>query len=148
MNMRRTLNNWSVRVDAKRAAQVRAQGWWSDETIAEIASRKAQTDPHALMLVDGPRRLDAATLFHEGRCIAQAFISRGLKPGDVISIMLPNWHEAAVIYLGATLAGVVVNLVLPSLRDSEISFMRTSTARSSSSRRCSAPSTTSPCCAG
>ena len=123
MAMRRTLNNWSVRVDAKRAAQIRAQGWWIDETIAEIAQRKAKVDPYALMLVDGQRRLDAKTLFDEARCLAQAFISRGLKPGDVISIMLPNWHEAAVIYLGATLAGVVVNLVLPSLRDSELTFM-------------------------
>jgi acyl-CoA synthetase (AMP-forming)/AMP-acid ligase II len=123
MAMRRTLNNWSIRVDAKRAAQIRAQGWWSDETIADIALRKAKADPHALVLVDGLRRIDAATLFEEARCMAQSFIARGLKPGDVISIMLPNWHEAAVIYLGATLSGVVVNLVVPSLRDSEIAFM-------------------------
>ncbi len=121
--MRRTLNNWSIRVDAERAAQLRDQGWWSDETVAETARRKAEADPYALMLVDGQRRLDAQTLYKEARCLAQSFIARGLKPGDVVSIMLPNWHEAAVIYLGATLAGVVVNLVLPSLRDSELAFM-------------------------
>ncbi|HEY1859512.1 MAG TPA: AMP-binding protein, partial [Gemmataceae bacterium] len=121
--MRRTLNNWSIRVNAKRAAQLRGQGWWTDETIAEVAERKAKSDPRALLLVDGQRRLDAQTLFEEARCIAHSFIARGLSPGDVISIMLPNWHEAAVIYLGATLAGVVVNLVVPSLRDSEITFM-------------------------
>lgn len=121
--MRRTLNNWSIRMDAERAAQVRAQGWWIEETIAEVAQRRARDDPKALMLVDGQRRLDAATLCTEAGVVAQSFIARGVDPGDVISIMLPNWHEAAVIYLAATLAGVVVNLILPSLRDNEIAFM-------------------------
>jgi acyl-CoA synthetase (AMP-forming)/AMP-acid ligase II len=37
--------------------------------------------------------------------------------------MLPNWHEAAVIYLAATLAGMVVNPILPSLRDRELLFI-------------------------
>ena len=121
--MRRTLNNWSIRMDAQRAAQMRAQGWWIDETVAEVARRRARVDPQALVLVDGQRRLDAATLYAEAGALAQSFIARGVEPGDVISIMLPNWHEAAVIYLGATLAGVVVNLILPSLRDNEIAFM-------------------------
>ena len=121
--MRRTLNNWSIRMDAERAAQMRTQGWWIDETVAEVARRRARENPQALMLVDGQRRLDAATLCTEAHALAQSFVARGVKPGDVISIMLPNWHEAAVIYLGATLAGVVVNLILPSLRDNEIAFM-------------------------
>ena len=37
--------------------------------------------------------------------------------------MLPNWHEAAVIYLAATLAGMVVNPILPSLRDHDLRFI-------------------------
>jgi acyl-CoA synthetase (AMP-forming)/AMP-acid ligase II len=37
--------------------------------------------------------------------------------------MLPNWHEAAVIYLAATMAGMVANPILPSLRDRELSFI-------------------------
>ncbi len=37
--------------------------------------------------------------------------------------MLPNWHEAAVIYLAATLAGMVANPILPSMRDRELRFI-------------------------
>ncbi len=37
--------------------------------------------------------------------------------------MLPNWHEATIVYLAATLAGVVVNPILPSLRDRELRFI-------------------------
>jgi acyl-CoA synthetase (AMP-forming)/AMP-acid ligase II len=37
--------------------------------------------------------------------------------------MLPNWHEAAVIYMAATLAGMVAHPVLPSLREHDLCFM-------------------------
>jgi cyclohexanecarboxylate-CoA ligase len=43
--------------------------------------------------------------------------------GSVVSFMLPNWHEAAVVYLAATIAGMVVNPILPSLRDRELRFI-------------------------
>ena len=46
-----------------------------------------------------------------------------MPAGSVVSFMLPNWHEAAVIYLAATLAGMVVNPILPSLRDRELRFI-------------------------
>ena len=46
-----------------------------------------------------------------------------LSAGSVISFMLPNWHEAAVIYLAATLAGMVAHPVLPSLREHDLCFM-------------------------
>ena len=49
--------------------------------------------------------------------------STRMPTGSVVSFMLPNWHEAAVIYLAATLAGMVVNPILPSLRDRELQFI-------------------------
>ena len=41
----------------------------------------------------------------------------------MVSFMLPNWHEATVIYLAATMAGMVVNPIVPSLRDRELLFI-------------------------
>jgi acyl-CoA synthetase (AMP-forming)/AMP-acid ligase II len=46
-----------------------------------------------------------------------------MPTGSTVSFMLPNWHEAAVIYLAATLAGMVVNPILPSLRDHDLGFI-------------------------
>ena len=46
-----------------------------------------------------------------------------MPTGSVVSFMLPNWHEAAVVYLAATLAGMAVNPILPSLRDRELLFI-------------------------
>jgi cyclohexanecarboxylate-CoA ligase len=46
-----------------------------------------------------------------------------MPTGSVVSLMLPNWHEATLIYLAATMAGMVVNPILPSLRDRELLFI-------------------------
>src|SRR5688500_1074681 len=44
-------------------------------------------------------------------------------PGSVVSFMLPNWHEAATIYLATHLAGMIANPILPSLRDRDVLFI-------------------------
>ncbi len=123
MAERRTLHGWSIRWDEMRACAARSDGWWVDETIAEVAGRVAAATPQRLLVADGVRRLDAATLHAEACNVAQAMLARGLRPGAVVSFMLPNWHEAAVIYLAATMAGLVAHPIVPALRDSELSFM-------------------------
>ena len=75
-----------------------------------------------MALVDGDVRLDCPTLYAQATTLAHALHAR-MPPGSVVSFMLPNWHEAAVIYLAATLAGMVVNPILPSLRDRELQFI-------------------------
>lgn len=52
----------------------------------------------------------------------QALLTR-VPVGSVVSWILPNWHEAAVIYRAATMAGMVDNPILPSLRDRELLFI-------------------------
>ncbi|MGH3584650.1 MAG: AMP-binding protein, partial [Mycobacterium sp.] len=81
-------------------------------------------DPHRVLIVDGDIRLDAATLRDRAAVLA-GIMSERMPTGSVVSFMLPNWHEAAVVYLAATWAGMVVNPVLPSLRDYELQFILT-----------------------
>jgi acyl-CoA synthetase (AMP-forming)/AMP-acid ligase II len=61
-------------------------------------------------------------LLVQATALAHAMLARA-PAGSVVSFMLPNWHEAAVIYLAATLAGMVVNPILPSMRDRELLFI-------------------------
>lgn len=61
-------------------------------------------------------------MYSQASGLAAALCSR-MPTGSVVSFMLPNWHEAAVIYLAATLAGMVVNPILPSLRDHDLHFI-------------------------
>ena len=111
-----------VRWDDERAADAYARGWWVRDTLADSLRDAAQRTPQRVALIDGERRLDCQSLCQQATTLAHALHAR-MPPGSVVSFMLPNWHEAAVIYLAATLAGMVANPILPSMRDRELRFI-------------------------
>ncbi|CAJ1494150.1 AMP-binding protein [[Mycobacterium] kokjensenii] len=91
-------------------------------TLADALARAVARDPERVLVVDGDIRLTCRELSDRAAALAQAMLTR-MRPGSVVSFMLPNWHEAAVVYLAATRAGMVVNPILPSLRDAELTFI-------------------------
>jgi len=111
-----------VRVDELRAADAYRRGLWVRETLADSLRDAASATPRRTVLVDGDIRLDCKSLYEQATAMAKALMGR-MPAGSVVSFMLPNWHEAAVVYLAATLAGMVVNPILPSLRDRELAFI-------------------------
>jgi cyclohexanecarboxylate-CoA ligase len=111
-----------VRWDDERAADAYARGWWVRGTLADSLIEAAQRTPQRIVLIDGAYQMDCRSLYEQSSALAQALLSR-MPPGSVVSMMLPNWHEAAIIYLAATMAGMVVNPILPSLRDRELLFI-------------------------
>ncbi|MFA5941128.1 MAG: AMP-binding protein [Sinimarinibacterium sp.] len=119
---RKLLSGRWIRWDEARAARAYAEGRWIRATLADALQQAAQQTPQRVLLVDGDRRIDCAGLHAQASLLAQAMLARA-PSGSVVSFMLPNWHEAAVIYLAATLAGMVVNPILPSLRDRELQFI-------------------------
>lgn len=114
------LDRWN----AGRATDARERGLWVDTTLADSLRLTAATSPQRTALVDGDTRVDCQTLYAKSMALAHQLISR-IPVGSVVSFMLPNWHEAAVVYHAATLAGMVVNPILPSLRDRELQFILT-----------------------
>ena len=110
------------RRDVAHAAEAYRRGLWVRTTLAESLRTAAEISPQRTVLVDNGTRMDCATLYTQAAELATALLAH-LPAGSVVSFMLPNWHEAAVIYLGATLAGMVVNPILPSLRDHDLRFI-------------------------
>ena len=90
---------------------MRADGWWTDETVVDRARALACEAPDQVLIVDGPHHLTAGKALESATVLAQTLRARGFVPGDVISVMLPNWHEAALIYLAAAMAGLVTHPV-------------------------------------
>jgi cyclohexanecarboxylate-CoA ligase len=91
-------------------------------TLADALYVAAQRTPERVLIIDGDIELDAQTLQQQASALATA-MSRRMPAGSVVSFMLPNWHEAAIVYLATTMAGMVVNPILPSLRDRELQFI-------------------------
>ena len=111
-----------IRWNAELARQAYADGWWQRETCADALRRIAAEDPDRLLIIDGETRLIAADLHDKAVRLAHAMLAR-FAPGSTVSFMLPNWHEAALIYMAATMAGMVAHPILPSLRDHDLRFM-------------------------
>jgi cyclohexanecarboxylate-CoA ligase len=122
MSNTKLIGGRTVRWDEERAAEAYAHGWWVRETLADALAEAAHRTPQRIVLIDGEHRLDCHSLHQQATALARALLER-IPIGSVVSFMLPNWHEAAVIYLGATIAGMVVNPILPSLRESELLFI-------------------------
>ena len=117
-----TAGGWRIRWDADSAARAYDAGLWRADTCADALRSAAAENPGRVLVVDGDVRLTAAQLNARALRLAGALLSR-FHPGQVVSFMLPNWHEAAEIYLAATLAGMVAHPILPSLRDHDLRFM-------------------------
>lgn len=111
-----------ARHDAAHASEAYRRGLWVHTTLADSLRAAAEVSPRRTVLVDKDVRLDCATLSAQAGALAAALLER-MPTGSVVSFMLPNWHETAVIYLAATLAGMVVNPILPSLRDHDLRFI-------------------------
>ena len=119
---RTTPAGWRIRWNAALAQQAYADGWWRTETCADALHRAASETPDRVLVIDGVKSLSAADVHDQASRLARAMLTR-FAPGSVVSFMLPNWHEAAVIYMAATLAGMVAHPILPSLRDHDLRFM-------------------------
>jgi non-ribosomal peptide synthetase component E (peptide arylation enzyme) len=74
-------------------------------------------------LIDGERRLRFADWDRLAAAAARGLLGLGVRPGDVVAYQLPNWWEAAVVFLAAARLGAVVNPVLPMFRERELAFI-------------------------
>jgi cyclohexanecarboxylate-CoA ligase len=122
MKDRRLIEGRWVRWDEGRARVAYAEGWWTRQTLGDALTRAAQASPDRVLVVDGESRVDCRTLHRQATTLARVLLQRA-EPGSVVSFMLPNWHEAATIYLATHLAGMIANPILPSLRDRELLFV-------------------------
>jgi len=117
-----TPTGWRIRWNAELARQAYADGWWRRELCTDALRRIAADDPDRILVIDGETRLTAGDLHDRAGRLAQTMLAR-FAPGSTVSFMLPNWQEAAVIYMAATMAGMVAHPILPSLRDHDLRFM-------------------------
>lgn len=94
--------------------------YWSNLTIGDRARDWADKTPDTVVFLGDPAQPTYASLLQDAEALARALGSFGLHPGDVISFQLPNWVEACVINLAASLGGYVINPIVPIYRDAEV----------------------------
>jgi hypothetical protein len=72
------------------AARAVAEGDWPNRTVADFARERTDAHPDRVQLIDGDHHLTCAELFLRAQHLAGYFLSIGLRPGDVVTWMLPG----------------------------------------------------------
>ena len=103
---------WGLRtVPGELVRRYVAEGWWSNATlgamVADGLARMARLDFRVWSRVR-PFAGTFADIHRAARSLAGALQRRGVGPGDVVVIQLPNWAEAGIAFWAAAYLGAVV----------------------------------------
>jgi cyclohexanecarboxylate-CoA ligase len=97
-----------------------------------IAATAAQHPDTAVRVHSDSNPLDTTLgeLFDDGRRIAASLSARGIGPGDVVAVQLPNWRECFLAHTAVWLCGAVLLPIVPIYGPREVAFiLRQSNAR-------------------
>jgi len=98
-------------IPAELIARYEAEGWWARETLGELLARELAAAPDAGFRVHSAVRPWTGTfgdVERVARRLAAGLRARGVGPGDVIALQLPNWMEAAAVFWASTFLGATV----------------------------------------
>ena len=99
------------RIPEDLVARYEAEGWWTAETLGDLIAAGLRAAPDATFAVHSdvrPFRGTCGQVDHLARRLAAGLRARGVVPGDVVAMQLPNWREAAVTFWAAAYLGAVV----------------------------------------
>jgi acyl-CoA synthetase len=87
------------------------EGWWTPDTLGELVAGGLRDNPQTGFWVHSAVRPFAGTFADvelQARRLAGGLRKRGVEPGDVVALQLPNWMEAAVSFWASAFLGAVV----------------------------------------
>jgi non-ribosomal peptide synthetase component E (peptide arylation enzyme) len=114
---------FETRLTQEMVERYTSSGDWGERTFYDIFSDRVVAHPDREALVDGRRRLTYAELDDQVRRTASFLKARGIGPGDVVTIQLPNWAEFAYVFFALELIGAVANKINPDFRAREVEFI-------------------------
>jgi acyl-CoA synthetase (AMP-forming)/AMP-acid ligase II len=98
-------------IPAELVRRYEQEGYWTQETLGDLLSRGLADNPDTAFHVHSAVRPYAGTfgdVAHDARRLAAGLKARGVGPGDVVALQLPNWREAAVTFWASAFLGAVV----------------------------------------
>ena len=87
------------------------EGWWRPETLGDLVADGLQANPDTGFWVHSAVRPFEGTYADvelQARRLAAGLRKRGVRPGDVVALQLPNWMEAAASFWASAFIGAVV----------------------------------------
>lgn len=99
------------------------QGWWGNETFADILKRRAAQHPDRTAFVDADQSITYGELWSQVNRFAEFLRLQGIGHGDVVTLQMPNRIEFAVVFFSLELIGAVANKISSDLRAVELDYI-------------------------
>jgi acyl-CoA synthetase (AMP-forming)/AMP-acid ligase II len=107
-------------------AHYEESGWWTDETLGDLLAAGLAESRDVEFRVHSDIRPWAGTFAEVelvARRLAAGLRERGVGPGDVVVMQLPNWMEAAAVFWASALLGAVVVPVVHFYGAKEVAYI-------------------------
>ncbi|HSZ42320.1 MAG TPA: AMP-binding protein [Trebonia sp.] len=99
------------------------QGYWRGRLITDQLDDCVAARPDGTAVIDSRAEVTWREIGVRVDRAARGLLALGVRPGDVVSVQLPNWSEFLVAHLAACRIGAVTNPVVPTFRERELEFM-------------------------
>ena len=83
----------AMRFDSEKVREYTEAGWWQNETLRSWLAQRSSDAPDAKALIDDAGHTTYRDLQEQVERIAHSLYANGLRPGDVLSVQLPNAAE-------------------------------------------------------
>ena len=122
---------WQLRtVPPDLVQRYHAEGWWNDLTLGQMVADGLRDMGHAAFRVRSQVRPWTGTfndVDRAARSLAGVWQQRGVGPGHVVMIQMPNWVEAGIAFWAAAYVGAVVVPVVHFYGAKEVEYILRST---------------------
>jgi non-ribosomal peptide synthetase component E (peptide arylation enzyme) len=98
-------------------------GHWGRETFYAILARRAEAHPERVAIIDRRGAVTYRELRDRVDRVAAGLHQLGVRPGDVVTIQLPNWAEFAYVFFACERVGAVANQIGPDYRSREVEYI-------------------------
>lgn len=116
---------FETRLTAERIARMTAAGYWRDHVLHDYVRQHAAARPNQIAMLATDRWPDVTyeKLLEWTDRLALRLLERGVRPGDVVSVQLPNWPEYVLLLLALERIGAVMNPLTTILRARDLAHM-------------------------
>jgi acyl-CoA synthetase len=123
--------DWGLRDSAPELRErYLADGHWDDRTLGAFAAGRLASGgalPFHVRSKERPWEGTFADLDSGARSLAASLAARGVGPGDVVVMQLPNWAEAGITFFAAAYLGAVIVPVVHFYGAKEVAYILAAT---------------------
>ncbi len=111
------------RYSAEEIADFYGTGQWQRETLWERLEAQVDAQPDRVFLTDDATSLTFRELRDRALGLAVGLHRWGLRPGDRVTVQIPNWTEFGVIAVALWRLGAVLVPIMPIYRRDEVGYI-------------------------